>query len=97
MTLRSMTDQHKGLSLLNKMLNDEQQSVHKINKGNNIFKQHEPNSDEYHIITKCLLQPRYKNSGNTSLTQMSMDFFKILFCISKLAYIYIWDKCKKVV
>lgn len=88
MTLRSMTDQHKGLSLLNKMLNDEQQSVYKINKGSNIFKQHEPNSDEYRIITKCLLQPRYKNSGNTSLTQMSMDFLKILICISKLAYIY---------
>lgn len=59
MTLRSMTDQHKGLSLLNKMRNDEQHYVHKINKGSNIFKQHEPNSDEYHIITNCLLQPRY--------------------------------------
>lgn len=63
MTLRSMTDQHKGLSLLNKMLNDEQQSVHKINKGSNIFKQHGQNSDEYRIITNCLLQPRIKILG----------------------------------
>lgn len=81
MNLRSMTDQHKGLSLLNKMFNDEQHSVHKINKGSNIFKQHEPNSDEYRIITKCVLQPWYKNSGNTSLTQMSMimNFLRYFF------------------
>lgn len=79
------------------MLNDEQQSVHKINKGSNIFKQHEPNSDEYRIITKCLLQPWYKYSGNTCSTQMSMDLInlKILFCISKLALGINAKKCYK--
>lgn len=36
MTLRSMTNQQKGLTPLNKMFNDEQQSVYQMNKGSNV-------------------------------------------------------------